>query len=517
VAHKLNQEATLDFAVRGDRLNVWVNGQLKLVYKLPTPRQNGTFALWTVDAQAEFLEVRVDALPESVTLAENLSEVRPSPLDEVTPRTAADFERRVKVVEGTVAIAQKKLASAQAAQTATDARIAAERAKYADPPDARLNELAMTASQAERRARVLAAEAALLQEEQAVAQARAVPMPDDPTSKKALADAEQKLAAAQKVLTGAQAAAMKKDAGYTPILTAMPTGSTGRRLALARWITSRDNPLTARVAVNHVWLRHFGKPLVPSVANFGLAGKRPTHPELLDWLAVELMDSGWSMKKLHRLIVTSAAYRMSSGNAQPGDPENRWLCRMNPHRMESEVVRDSLLALAGQLDLAQGGPIIDEKQGLTSHRRSVYFRLSTEHKIPFLELFDQASPNECYERRESVVPQQALALSNSSLALSMARLLAKRLMQDAKVAASDTAFVAAAFEQVLCRAPTAEEQTRCERFLREQTELLKNPAKLTPFPADGAGVTPPSADPAQRARENLIHVLFNHNDFVTIR
>jgi hypothetical protein len=135
----------------------------------------------------------------------------------------------------------------------------------------------------------------------------------------------------------------------------------------------------------------------------------------------------------------------------------------------------------------------------------------------FLELFDLASPNECYERRESVVPQQALALSNSSLSLSMARLLAKRLMQDARVAANDPAFVVAAFEQVLGRPPTTEEQARCERFLREQTELLKNPAKLTAFPPDPASVTPPSTDSAQRARENLVHVLFNHNDFITVR
>src|ERR671920_1717368 len=95
--------------------------------------------------------------------------------------------------------------------------------------------------------------------------------------------------------------------------------STGRRLALARWIADRKNPLTARVAVNHIWLRHFGSPLVPTVFDFGLNGKRPTHPELLDWLAVELMDSGWQMKSLHRLIVTSNVYRMQSSSHNPED------------------------------------------------------------------------------------------------------------------------------------------------------------------------------------------------------
>jgi hypothetical protein len=159
-----------------------------------------------------------------------------------------------------------------------------------------------------------------------------------------------------------------------------PPTSTGRRLALARWIADRNNPLTARVAVNHVWLRHFGKPLVPTVANFGLGGKPPTHPELLDWLTMHFADDGWSMKKLHRLVVTSHTYRLGSqtvAESQKKDPENRWLWRMEPRRMEAEVVRDSLLAAAGDLDRTIGGPPLDEKLGQTSHRRSLYFRFNT--------------------------------------------------------------------------------------------------------------------------------------------
>jgi hypothetical protein len=294
------------------------------------------------------------------------------------------------------------------------------------------------------------------------------------------------------------------------------TTSTGRRLALARWITRRDNPLTARVAVNHIWMRHFGKPLVPTVANFGLGGKPPSHPALLDFLAVRFMDDGWSMKKLHRLIVTSQAYRLGSQarnekNLQI-DPENRYLWRMSPRRMEAEVVRDSLLAAAGQLDSARGGPPLAESLGQTSRRRSIYFRFNTEYKMAFLEQFDPASPSECYERHESVVPQQALTLCNSALALSESRLLARRL---AETAAPD--FITAAFEQVLGRAPTTEEHERCKRFLREQAVLLQAPTRLTPFPPNADAVTPPAADAAGRAREDLIHVLFNHNDFVTTR
>jgi hypothetical protein len=136
--------------------------------------------------------------------------------------------------------------------------------------------------------------------------------------------------------------------------------------------------------------------------------------------------------------------------------------------------------------------------------------------MQMLEQFDAASPSECYERRESVVPQQALALSNSVLALSQARLLARNLSAAAD-GATAIGFITAAFEQVLGRAPTTEERTRCERFLAEQTTLLREPAKLTAFPAGPNGVVPPAADAAQRARENLVHVLFNHNDFITIR
>jgi hypothetical protein len=300
---------------------------------------------------------------------------------------------------------------------------------------------------------------------------------------------------------------------YTSLIRIDPLGSSGRRLALAQWITDAKNPLTARVAVNHIWMRHFGTPLVSTVANFGLNGKPPTHPELLDWLAAEFVESHWSMKHLHRLIVTSRAYRLSSRNAdgpnKSADPENRFYWRANARRMDAEVVRDSILALAGQLDTTLGGPIIDEKEGLTSKRRSLYFRFNSEYKMTFLDQFDAASPTECYERRESVIPQQALALHNSSLALNASREVARQL-------GKQTSFVIAAYERVLGRQPSADEQKRCEQFLIEQAALYGRPGKLTPFPS-GSTVTPPSVDPLQRAREDLVHVLLNHNDFVTIR
>jgi Protein of unknown function (DUF1553)/Protein of unknown function (DUF1549)/Planctomycete cytochrome C len=328
-------------------------------------------------------------------------------------------------------------------------------------------------------------------------------------------DKERSLSPAVPVVLGGEAAVSPVRFTQKEI---NPPTSSGRRLALARWITDRNNPLTARVAVNHMWMRHFGKPLVASVANFGLSGQKPTHPELLDYLAVELIQSGWSMKKLHREMVTSSIYRLDSGTLDTrnlaADPENRYLWHMNSRRMEGEAVRDSVLATSGQLDRTMGGPVLDDSQGQTSCRRTIYFRFNTEYRLQFLDQFDAASTTECYQRPESVIPQQALALSNSALALNQSRRLARQLTQ---AASEPGAFVIAAFEQVLGRACTAAEQARCEQFLRDQAEVLKHPAQLHAFPIGPDPPTLPSTNPAQRARENLVLVLYNHNDFVTIR
>jgi hypothetical protein len=311
--------------------------------------------------------------------------------------------------------------------------------------------------------------------------------------------------------------------------TPYPQASTGRRLALARWIADRQNPLTARVAMNHIWLRHFGAAIVPTVFDFGQNGQPPTHPALLDWLAAEFMEPSfrrepqasappvWSMKHMHRLIVTSSAYRVDSmaDSANTAiDRDNRYLWRMNRRRMEAELIRDSVLHVSGQLDLTLGGPEIPFAQGLSSRRRSLYMQHAAEKQVEFLGLFDVANVTECYQRSESVIPQQALALSNSTLVLAQSRLLAGRLTKT--VGDQHAVFVKLAFEHVLGRTPHAEEQAECEKFLEEQRILLET-KKLTPFAGTAAAPVPPAALPQQRARENLIHVLMNHNDFVTIR
>jgi hypothetical protein len=319
------------------------------------------------------------------------------------------------------------------------------------------------------------------------------------------------------------------EAVFGPAAATVPESSTGRRLALARWLTDPTNPLVARVAVNHIWLRHFHAPLVADVTDFGLRAARPRHAALLDWLAVEFREptwaspgrqpeGAWSMKHLHRLIVTSAAYRMRSEHRDnraanvTADPENKYLWRANSHRLEAEAVRDSVLAAAGNLDVAMGGPEIPLTEGETSTRRGIYFRHAHERQVKFLELFDSPSPLECYRRASTVAPHQALALLNGPLVLDQSRLLARTLAKE-----TDAAFVVAAFETILTRSPTRAEADRCREFLTEQAARLADPERLTPAPGVAAGRVPASTDPKLRARENLVHVLLNHTEFVTVR
>jgi len=414
-----------------------------------------------------------------------------------------------------VALHEKEIASARAALPAIEARIAADEAKYATPPSPNLEALEATALKAERHANVLKAEENLLRAEQELAAAKPESETYDKDSTKKLADARTQLEAAAK--------ALQSEDAYTPVGKVYPDSSTGRRLALARWIANKQNPLTARVAINDMWLRHFGAALVPTVFNFGMSGKPPSNPALLDWLAVEFMDRNWSMKAIHRLIVTSNTYRMRSSTKDPGgnariDPDNRYLWRMNEQRMEAEVVRDSVLSIAGELDTTMGGPEIESSKGLDSHRRSIYFQDSPDLQVTFLKVFDAANPNECFERNESIVPHQALALANSKLSLQAARTVEQQITKQTGITeAADSRFVTYAFDAVLNRPPTAAEGAESLKFLREQEDLFRDPDKLTAVHTGAAGETRPESDPHLRAREDLVHVLLNHTDFVTIR
>jgi hypothetical protein len=270
------------------------------------------------------------------------------------------------------------------------------------------------------------------------------------------------------------------------------------------------------VAVNHIWARHFGRPLVASVFDFGRRGARPTHPELLDWLAAEFMEHGWSLKHLHRLILLSDAWGLSSsplqsgssqsGSSQSGavaagalsDPENRWYWRGHSVRMEAQIVRDSLLSLAGRLDPTLGGPPIPVSME-SSQRRSLYFVHSHNEHQKFLALFDDANVLECYRRADSIVPQQALALENSPLALEMSNRIADELTAVSPGAADDE-FVQLAYRAVLAAEPSVEELSACLEA-------------LSAFRA----AAPAGKDAGASARAALVQALINQHDFITIR
>jgi hypothetical protein len=266
--------------------------------------------------------------------------------------------------------------------------------------------------------------------------------------------------------------------------------------------------------------------------DFGLRTSAPRNQALLDWLAVELMEHNWQMKHIHRLIVTSSTYRMSSSSHATSDAlaknieidrDNHYLWRMNTRRMEAELVRDAVFFAAGNLDLAWGGPDIPFALATTTPRRSIYFTHAEEKTNLLLQVFDSASVNECYRRSESVVPQQALAMANSEVSVNESRLLAKKLSELVAAGSAPTGslaerkFVELAFEQILNRTPSEDEISECEKFIEAQASLLKDVTKLTAVAGGAKATVPPSTDPLQRARENLTLVLFNHNDFITIR
>lgn len=415
------------------------------------------------------------------------------------------------------ALKRAELDLAVARQTALTATMKADTARLDAPPGPEAKALAHEARKAQRIRDQREAEAKLALAQKSVSETRAALRHDDAKSKTKLADAEKALAEATSGLAAILTKPNDDGVEYAALGPISPSTSSGRRLAFARWITSRQNPLAARVVVNHVWARHFGTPLVASMSDFGLNGKAPSNPRLLDFLATDFMDHGWSFKRLHRLIVTSEAYaRSSSGedspsNGRASDPENRTYWQMNVRRLEAEAVRDQLLALAGSLDETLGGPDIDPEAAMTSGRRSLYLRHAQEKRATFLRIFDSPSAVECYRRTESVMPQQALALANSPLAISAARAIASRLTPTAK---TDDKFVAAAFETILCRSATDEEFQACREFLGEEARKFAQKPVEEKKPGTESR---PSADPVQRAREGLAHVLINHSDFVTIR
>jgi hypothetical protein len=478
-------------------------------------------------ANADFNEaLKKVTSSEPVTAAANVvaaeaQTIQPQASPEKSGSATQSPDPRRAVVEsaGALAIAERALIAASNAVDEVRLKVAADAAQFASPPAADTARLKGEAIRAERAARLEQAKFQLMELDAQMAKLQAA---QDDAAEKKLAELTKKVTEATKARETAQAALAAPAESYTHFTPVYPATSTGRRAALARWIASRNNPLTARVAINHMWMRHFGAPLVSTVFDFGLNGRRPTQPQLLDWLAVELMDQGWRMKPIHRMIVTSAAYRMQSTSTDEAsrarDPENQFLWRTNPHRLEAEAVRDATLAVADSLDRSMLGPELDESKGLAATRRSLYFRGSKEKKVQFLDAFDRANVVDCYRRSETIVPQQALAMVNSSLTIAQSRKLAGILRDSlGSHAEDDQMFVNAAFERLLCRPAKETESKAALEFLAAQARDLGAPDKLTRFTSGEANSVAPAADPHTRARENLVHVLLNHNDFLTVR
>jgi hypothetical protein len=310
----------------------------------------------------------------------------------------------------------------------------------------------------------------------------------------------------------------------------LPPGkqSSRRRLTLARWIASADNPLTARVIVNRVWHWHFGEGLVRTPGDLGVMGEAPTHPELLDWLAAWFVEHDWSPKQLHRLILASNTYRMSKRwNAEYGkaDPENQLLWRFPYRRLEVEAIRDSALAVSGRLNRTMDGPSMYPfvpKEALASHsdpdtiwkpfdekeasRRTVYAFIKRSMVVPLLEVLDLCDTTRPADRRlVTTVAPQALTLFNGDFVNRQARHLARRLVEEA--GAEPGRQIERAYLLALCRPPTQKERQVLVQFLMKETEgqIRESAEKGTPLPPAVA---------RQRALEQMCRVILNLNEFV---
>jgi hypothetical protein len=290
------------------------------------------------------------------------------------------------------------------------------------------------------------------------------------------------------------------DAKETPAVVKPMPNSSGRRFALANWIASTDNPLTARVIVNRLWQHHFGKGIVATASDFGLRGRPPTHPELLDWLATELVTGEWKLKRLHRMMLLSETYQQSaqrSKEAESIDPDNKLLSHANRLRLEGEAVRDTLLAVSSRLNPKMGGPgvVLPEASraaggsrpvAITADpkeytRRSVFLFSRRNLKLSFLEAFDLPDSNlSCPKRERSTTVTQALALLNAAETMTAAKALADRLTLEAK---TEEERVVLAYQLTLGRSPSAKEMDRAKAFLKDSplSELCRALFNLNEF------------------------------------
>jgi hypothetical protein len=309
--------------------------------------------------------------------------------------------------------------------------------------------------------------------------------------------------------------------------------STRRRTALARILTDCENPLAARVMVNRIWQYHFGRGLAGTASDFGFKGERPTHPELLDWLASEFVRSGWRIKHVHRLIMTSATWRQSSdlrAAAAHVDPENKLYWRYPRHRLEGEVIRDSALAVAGLLNTKMHGPSIwpELPEGMASrggwkttqdelerNRRSVYVVVKRNTRYPMFETFDMPDTHEpCARRNITTSPVQALTMLNSELTLHWARHFAGRVLEVAGANADSQIDVA--FRIAFSRLPDDAEKRLATEFFSEHGKILQSRLAAGEEPALPQNLPQGSDKVRATALVDFCHMLINANEFVYI-
>ena len=297
--------------------------------------------------------------------------------------------------------------------------------------------------------------------------------------------------------------------------------TSGRRLALARWLVDPHNPLTVRVHINRIWAHHFGRGIVSSLANFGKTGARPSHPKLLDWLATEFIARGWSQKALHRLILTSTAYRQSSApnpKLRQIDPDNILLGAWRPHRHEGEVVRDSVLAVAGKLHRNMFGrpiPVTGHRDGMVTladapaaNRSSIYIIVRRKQPVTFLQLFDVPRMRiNCTRRTESIVVTQSLSMLNSRFIETNAHALAERLLKQEP--SDEAARLNFAYELLFGRLPGDGERISVNEFLEGVVRAELGPKFASAAETDKATVR-------KRAWSQLALVLLNSNEFVFV-
>ena len=267
--------------------------------------------------------------------------------------------------------------------------------------------------------------------------------------------------------------------------------STGRRTALAQWLIRPDNPLTPRVMVNRIWQYHFGKGLVESSSDFGRLGQPPSHPELLDNLAADFVESGWSMKDVHRRLLSSAAYRQVSHGADvqdsaTKDPGNKWVSRMTVRRLDAEQIRDAALIATGEIDGTRGGPGGDN----TSSRRSVYLKVMRNKRDDLLDVFDVPDgSNSIPQRNVTTTPTQSLLMINGPWMLARAKALAARVEREHGGATKEQK-IAALYSSLFGRAPKADESTTATAFLGDNS--------------------------SKERLIDLCHVLLNSNEFLYV-